>query len=318
VPRSTSNVIPASSRSHAPFGRPGIQTRPSLARFFAIATALTSLDLPLLSGALAGGLPSYTAPGSDPTTAEREDAKLTARDVTERLFKAAPGSHPDLRQLNLTRLDLAELDFKGADLTGTDLYGADLSRTNLSGASLVGARLNRATITAADFSGADLTDAVILRPTIFTSLEVVTAETPKFTGAKLVRIRSDGWLDRADFSGADLTSAVFGGGASREETLFAPASLISANFGGAILREAKFPEAHLQYARFVGADLRDANLRGANLLQADFKGANIAGADFTGANLDEADLRGARGIDQAIGLKSAENVGSALLSNPSP
>ena len=280
--------------------------------------ALTAVLVAAVSGAaIGGGLPSYTAPGAE-KNAPAEDTKLTARDVTARLFKAAPGSHPDLAGLNLTRLDLAELDFKQASLDGADLYGTDLTRANLSGASLVGARLNRATITAAHFSGADLTDAVILRPTIFTSLEVVTAEAPKFKGAKLVRIRSDGWLDRADFSGADLTNAVFGGGASREETLFAPASLISANFNGAILRQAKFPEAHLKYARFRGADLQDANLRGANLLQADFRDANLAGADFTGANLDEADLRGARGLDQAIGLKSAQNFGSARLSTAAP
>ena len=51
------------------------------------------------------------------------------------------------------------------------------------GSSLVGARLDRATITSADFTGADLTDARILRPTIFTTLEVETSEAPKFTGA---------------------------------------------------------------------------------------------------------------------------------------
>ena len=282
-----------------------------------LATLTLILAAAVSGAAIGGGLPSYTAPGDTPAAAE-PDTKLTARDVTSRLFQAAPGSRPDLSELNLTRLDLAELDFKKARLDGADLYGADLTRANLSGASLVGVRLNRATITAANFSGADLTDAVILRPTIFTSLEVVTAEAPKFTGAKLVRIRSDGWLDRADFSGADLTSAVFGGGASREETLFAPASLISANFTGAILREAKFPEAHLKFARFAGADLRDANLRGANLLQADFRGANLAGADFTGANLDEADLRGALGLDQAVGLRSAQNLGSARLPTASP
>lgn len=266
-----------------------------------------ALILAAASAAAAGGLPSYTAPPADAPAASDGESQLTTRDVVARVFAASPGSPPDLAGLNLTRMDLAELDFKQASLNGSDLYGADLTRANLAGASLVGVRLNRATITATNFSGADLTDALILRPTTFTTLEVVTAEAPKFTGAKLVRIRSDGWLDRADFSAADLTSAVFGGGASHEETLFAPASLISANFAGAVLREAKFPEALLKYARFTGADLRDANLRGANLLKADFKGANLAGADFTGANLDEADLRGARGLDQAIGLASAAN-----------
>ncbi|WP_083566913.1 pentapeptide repeat-containing protein [Hyphomicrobium sp. CS1GBMeth3] len=271
----------------------------------------------LATVAAAGDVPSYTAPDAGNTEAQA-DRQLTTREVIARVFQTAPGARPDLVELNLTRMDLAELDFKRARLDKADLYGAELSRANFSECSLIGVRLNRATITAADFSGADLTDAQILRPTTFTSLEVVTAEAPKFKGAKLVRIRSDGWLDRADFTGADLTGAVFGGGASREETLFTPASLISANFTGATLKQAKFPDAHLKYARFNDADLTDANLRGANLLQADFRGANLAGADFTGANLDEADLRGARGLDQAIGLKHAENVGSARFTVPSP
>ena len=290
----------------------GVQTRRRMAllrlpRILETAVAILAFSAAATSGAVAGGgLPSYTAPAGD-TSTSRGDTTLTAGTVTARLFKATPGSPPDLRGLNLTRLDLAELDFKGADLTGSDLYGADLSRAKLGGAVLVGVRLDRATITSADFTGADLTDARILRPTIFTTLEVETAEAPRFTNAKLIRIRSDGWLDRADFSGADLTGAVFGGGASREETLFSPASLVSANFTKAILRQAKFPGASLKYARFRGADLRDANLIGTNLTQADFSGADVTGADFTGANLDEADLRGTRGLDQAIGLATATN-----------
>ncbi|MCC7252534.1 pentapeptide repeat-containing protein [Hyphomicrobium sp.] len=279
--------------------------------------ALTSALATASSVAAGGGLPSYTTPDGT-TSAATEGTKLTARDVTGRLFKATPGSRPDLSELNLTRLDLAELDFKSAKLDGADLYGAELSRAKLAGCSLVGVRLDRATITSADFSGADLTDARILRPTIFTTLEVATSEAPRFTGAKLVRIRSDGWLDRADFARADLTGAVFGGGGPREETLFSSASLVSANFENAILKDAKFPGASLKYARFMGADLTGANLIGTNLTRADFTGANLAGADFTGANLDEADLRGARGLDQAIGLKSAQNLGSARFTTTAP
>jgi uncharacterized protein YjbI with pentapeptide repeats len=283
----------------------------------AIGLAALASIVAVSAAATAGDVPSYTAPGGAAMPAQPKDGKLTARDVTARLFKAAPGSHPDLEKLNLTRLDLADLDFKGADLDGADLYGTDLTRAHLAGSSLVGARLDRATITSADFSGADLTDARILRPTIFTTLEINAAEAPKFKGAKLVRIRSDGWLDRADFSGADLTGAVFGGGASREESLFSPATLTAANFTKATLKETKFPGAALKYARFIDADLSGANLRGANLTGAHFSGANVAGADFTGANLDEADLRGARGLDQAIGLSTAINIGSALR-NPMP
>jgi uncharacterized protein YjbI with pentapeptide repeats len=277
---------------------------------FVIGLAASALILATSAPAMAGDVPSYTAPAT-PKAPDGEESKLTARDVTARLFKAAPGSRPDLEKLNLTRLDLAELDFKDADLDGADLYGTDLTRAHLAGASLVGARLDSATITATDFSGADLTDARILRPTVFTTLEVQSSEAPRFTGAKLIRFRSDGWLDRADFSDADLTDAVIGRTAVREPSVNAPASLSSANFTRAILKNAKLTGTSLAYAHFVDADLRGANLIGTDLTQASFKGADVAGADFTGANLDEADLRGAHGLDQAIGLASATNLDRA-------
>jgi uncharacterized protein YjbI with pentapeptide repeats len=270
-----------------------------------LALGIAALAAVLGSGPAAGGdMPSYTGEAASAAT---EPQKLTARDVTQRLFKAAPGTHPDLHQGTLALLDLADLDFKAADLAGADLFGADLSRAKLAGTSLVGARLDRVIITSADFSGADLTDARILRPTIFTTLEVETVEAPRFTGAKLVRLRSDGWLDRADFEGADLTGAVLGRSAVQEASVNAPASLVSANFTRAILKDAKLTGTSVAYARFIDADLSGANLIGCNLTRADFRGANLAGADFTGANLDEADLRGARGLDQVTGLKQAAN-----------
>ena len=273
-----------------------------------ISSALVAAFAAIAAQSATGGdVKSYTAPEARASA----PGPLAARDVIARLFKAAPGTAPDLSGLELANLDLAELDFKQANLSGSNLYGADLSRANLAGAKLVGARLDRAKVTSADFTGADLTDARILRPTIFTTLDPVKAEALRFTGARLVRVRSDGWLDGTDFSGADLTGAVFGGGHAHEQTLFSPTSLISANFTGAILKEAKFPSAHLKYARFVDADLTGANLRGAHLLGADFTRANLSGADVTGANLDGADLRTARGLDKVIGLKDALNVDTA-------
>ena len=52
-------------------------------------------------------------------------ADLTARQVTELLYKAPFGSKPELASKDLSNLDLAGLDFKSARLAGSDLYGAD-------------------------------------------------------------------------------------------------------------------------------------------------------------------------------------------------
>lgn len=266
----------------------------------------------------AGGtqdLRSYFAPEKQ---AEATSGPLTARAVYERIFKSGPNARPDLLAADLARLDLSELDFKSAELSRSNLYGADLTNASLAGASLVGASLDRATITAVDFSNADLTDAHIIRPTVFTTLEVSTREAPKFTGAKLVRTRSDGWLDRADFTGADLTGAILGRTAVREASVNAPPSLVSANFTRAILRDAKLAKTSLMYARFIDADLRGADLSGSNLLQADFSGADLTGANLTGANLDEANLGTAKGLDQVIGLDTALNLETARRTPPAP
>ena len=277
------------------------------------AALLVALAAPMAwcNAAASQDVPSYL--GAGPAEQATPGTRLTARAVFERIFKAAPETRPDLEKADMTRLDLAELDFKAALLTGSDLYGSDLSRATLAGASLVGAKLDRATITATDFSGADLTDARIIRPTIFTTLEVMSSEVPKFTGAKLVRFRSDGYLDRADFTGADLTGAILGRTAVRESSVNAPASLVSANFTRAILKDATLANTSLKYARFVNADLRGANLKGADLIQADFTGADLTGADLTGANLYEVDLRTARGLDKVIGLEKTLNFETARL-----
>lgn len=261
------------------------------------------------SGTAAEDLPSYLAPQDK--KAGTATKRLSARTVFQRIFQSAPGAPPDLHDADLSRLDLAELDFKSAELSGANFYGTDLSKARLAGASLQGADLDRATITATDFSGADLTDARIVRPTVFTTLEVASSEAPKFTAAKLIRFRSDGHFDRADFSDADLTGAILGRTAVREAAINAPPSFESANFTRAVLRDATLSRTSLKYARFVDADLRGADLSGCDLLLADFSGADLTGANLTGADLDEANLRTARGLDKVIGLDTVLNLDTA-------
>ena len=94
-------------------------------------------------------------------------ADLTTREVVSALFKAAPGSAPDLSGKDLRRLDLAGVDFKGANLARATLFGSDLAGANLAKANLAGAVLDRVTITKTNFADADLSQATILRPNIF-------------------------------------------------------------------------------------------------------------------------------------------------------
>lgn len=233
---------------------------------------------------------------------------IPLRKVTSELFKSDSASPPSFKGESFTGLDLSDLDFKKARLDGTDFLGADLSRANLKETSLTTARLDRAIITSTDFSGADLSGARIVRPTVFTSLEVVTSEAPRFTGAKLHGTIINGWLDRADFRAADMEGAILGNRSARDEIQLASrTSLISANFSNAILRNAVFAEANLRYAKFMNADLRGAILRDTDLTQAIFDGADLTGADLTGANIDEADFTGARGLQSMKGLAQTRN-----------
>jgi Pentapeptide repeats (8 copies) len=62
------------------------------------------------------------------------EADITAREVTERLYKVKAGERMDLSGRDLTYLDFSTLDFKGASLARTDLYGADFTGASLKGA----------------------------------------------------------------------------------------------------------------------------------------------------------------------------------------
>lgn len=236
-------------------------------------------------------------------------AQLTARQVTETLFKLPPGARADFSGKVLGYLDLSELDFKGALIRGADLYGTDFTSANLEGADLSRTRLDRTVIIRADFSGADLSGATLLRPTVHQTMAYDHRDAPSFAGAKLVGIRVQARLDGAGFRGADLTRADF----SPLEQRPGQGTLVtlranecrSCDFSGAKLVGANLSQAYLTFARFAGADLTDAILTGADLSMADLSGARLDGADLAGADLDGAKLVGVIGLESAKGLDTA-------------
>ena len=239
-------------------------------------------------------------------------ADLTTREVVSVLFKAAPGSAPDLSGKDLRRLDLAGIDFKGANLARATLFGSDLAGANLGKANLAGAVLDRVTITKTDFAGANLAQASILRPNIFSSLEAVRSEVPNFAEAALAGAQLSGRFDLVSFRSADLTKARFGPKDPRsEELITGRTELAGCDFSDAKLRGANLSGSGAQYAKFMRADLRGANLSNANFKGADFTGADLTDADFTGSVLDGATFADARGLDRARGLQQGLGEGSS-------
>jgi len=241
-------------------------------------------------------------PFSKPPSAHAAD--FTTREIVSALFKATPGSAPDLAGKNLSRLDLAEIDFKQANLRGANLFGADLSTANLSKADLSGAVLDRATIARTNFTGANLSGASILRPNIFSQLAALPNETPDFASANLVDAQLSGRFDLTSFRGADLARARFGPKDPRsEELITGRVEVRMCDFSDANLEGANLRRTGAEYAKFTRANLRDANFAQAILKGADFSEADVAGADFTGANLDGALFTGAKGLERAVGLQ---------------
>ena len=240
-------------------------------------------------------------------------ADVTVREVAMALFQAQPGEKVDYSARNLTNLDLSGLDFKAALLTGADLYGVDFTNANVKGVDLSRTRLDRAIITRADFSRANLAGATLLRPTIFTSLAFDRADSPRFAGANLSKIRVLATFNGADFRGADLSEADFSPHEARragEGTITnMPGNVLkSCDFTGASVKQANFSRAVLRFSKFIDADLSGANFSGADLSKADLTGARLTGADMTGADLDGAILSGVKGLDTVKGLSTALNL----------
>lgn len=248
---------------------------------------------------------ALTAAG--PRIVRADSRAITARELTQALFKAVPGSDIDLRGVSLRELDLAGVDFKGAKLTKADLYGVDLTDAKLAATDLAGALLDRAVLTRADFSGANLEGAMVLRPTIFSGLERNRSEAPRFVGARLVGVAFSGWLDGTDFSTADLTGATFGKQDADSEGLLASRVRMSGcKFVGAVAAGADFHGSEMVFADFRGANLEGANFRNVDLTNADFSGATVAGMDVARAALDGANFIDAKGFDLIKGLVQAD------------
>lgn len=247
---------------------------------------------------------AFTAAGLRPLRAEQR--AITARELTQALFKAEKGSAIDLAGVSLRGLDLAGVDFKAAKLAKADLYGVDLTDAQLTNCDLMGALLDRAIMTRADFSGANLEGATLLRPTIFSGLERNRAEAPKFVGARMAKTALSGWLDGTDFSKADLTGAKFGKQDSDSEGLLASRVRMSGcKFAGAVVRGTDFHGSEMVFADFRGADAAGADFRHVDLTNADFSGANVAGMNVAGAALGGAKFIGAKGFDEIAGLVQA-------------
>lgn len=240
-------------------------------------------------------------------------AGLTARDVTELIFKSAAGPPPDLGGQDLSRLELSNLDFHRAKLSSANLFGAELSQADLSGADLRQANLDRVTLIATKFDGANLDGARLLRPSVFSTLAAVAPEAPSFKAASMRHIKMFGRFTRANFETADLTGATcapFGKTGFIEEIW--RTELSGANLAGAILAHADLTHALLSFADLRGADLKGAILVNADLTGADLTGADLTGADVTGADFTETKLSGVTGFETLKGLAEAHNTGKAI------
>ena len=240
-------------------------------------------------------------------------AEMTAREVTEMLFKAEGEGTVDLSKKDLTFLDLSGINFKHASFEGADLHGVVFSDSNLSGANLKGVRLNLATVTRTNFSNANLEGASLLRVAFTASLEPRPAETPLFIGANLRGARLHSRLDYTDFTGADLSGAQFGPEDPKNELLLTARPVMNgANFSRAKLKEAGVRNTKLRFSRWVDADAVGADFTGSDLTNADFTGADVTGANFTNAILYGAKFTGARGLDTAKGLDKAIDYDKAM------
>lgn len=244
------------------------------------------------------------------------EADLSAKQITELLYRAKSDAPLDLSGRDLTYLDLSHLDFKKARLAHADLYGTDFTNANLKGSDLSWTRLDRAVLIRTNFSHSNLESATLFRPTIYSDLNNKIEDAPLFIGANLKRIKVQAELSGSNFRGADLSEADFHPLEDRpgEGTLVTLRKnvLKSCDFSYAKLVNANFSEAVLTFSKMNNSDVSGANFSSADLSKVDFRSALLSGANFSGADLEGANFIGSRGIETAIGLESAQNLDKAI------
>lgn len=219
-----------------------------------------------------------------------------------------------------TQVDGFFVDFDGWDFRGAELSGCWLRDCSLDGADFRNAELVDAALPEmceAKFDNADLretssqgwTDCSLKRVDMTDGAFYFYGayyEGNDFTGAKLVRVRSDGTqLSSCIFKNADLTSADLPRIEARKCD-FTGAKLIDggfreSDFSKSVFVRAKLNNGDFNRSSFRGADLRNADLRGALLEMADFTGAKLDGANFADALLQGAKIPNAA-IKKAKGL----------------
>ncbi|MFM7084616.1 MAG: pentapeptide repeat-containing protein [Hyphomicrobium sp.] len=234
-------------------------------------------------------------------------ADLSAREVTERLFKAK--GPIDLSNTNLEDLDLSHVDFKGSNLSSAKMFGVNLSNSRLANANLENARLDRITIIGTDFDNANLSGISMLRPSTTLTREGHGPSPPSFKKADLRKAKIFGQLSRSDFSFANLEGASL---APFSKTGFIE-DLFRTELEGANLEGANLSLSDLTYVSFRFANLKGINFRGAKLHHVDFSKSDLSGADFTDADVTEADFDGSilesvKGLDHLKGRDRAFNL----------
>lgn len=240
-------------------------------------------------------------------------ADLTARQVTEQLFRASDSAPLDFSKRDLAGLDLAGLRFKKARLAETNLFGADLSGADLSEADLRAAKLDRIVAIGARFDRANLAGASLLRPTTTTSFDAVRGEAPSFTGADLTNARLFGVFSGGSFAGARMSGVTL---APHNDSGFIEmlwrSRLDAADMSATDLSGANLTHVSLRFANLKGSNLKGAILKNADLSHADLTGADLSGADLSHADLDSANLTGVKGLETATGMGTARNRGKAI------